>query len=88
MCIAGRLGRTASTISRELARNGGRLGYRAHRADRVAWRRARRPQSSKTGVECDVATKWWRTIRRLVSSAMPPQAKTPTYHLLVAYSPV
>ncbi len=27
--IAGRLGRAASTISRELARNGGRSGYRA-----------------------------------------------------------
>ncbi len=45
--IAGRLGRAGSTVSRELARNGGRVGYRAHRADRVAWQRARRPQSSK-----------------------------------------
>jgi len=45
--IAGRLGRAESTVSRELARNGGRVRYRAHRADRVAWQRARRPQSSK-----------------------------------------
>jgi IS30 family transposase len=30
-----------------LAGNGGRRRYRAHRADREAWRRARRPQSSK-----------------------------------------
>ncbi len=45
--IAGRLGRAASTVSRELARNDGRLRYRAHRADRAAWQRARRPQSCK-----------------------------------------
>jgi len=45
--IAGRLGRAGSTISRELARNGGRVGYRAHRADRTAWQRARRPQACK-----------------------------------------
>ena len=45
--IAGRLGRAGSTISRELGRNGGRHQYRAHRADWVAWQRARRPQSCK-----------------------------------------
>jgi len=45
--IADRLGRARSTISRELARNGGRSRYRAHRADRMAWRRARRPQPCK-----------------------------------------
>jgi IS30 family transposase len=32
--IACRLGRTPSTVSREVARNGGRAGYRACRADR------------------------------------------------------
>jgi len=45
--IADRLGRAPSTISRELARNGGRAGYRAHRADQLAWQRARRPQACK-----------------------------------------
>jgi len=45
--IADRLGRAPSTISRELARNGGRVGYRAHRADQLAWQRARRPQACK-----------------------------------------
>ena len=45
--VAARLGRSPSTISRELARNGGRVGYRAHRADRAALRRARRPKPSK-----------------------------------------
>ncbi len=45
--IAGRLGRAASTVSREVARNGGRGRYRAHRADRAAWERARRPKLCK-----------------------------------------
>ena len=42
--IASRLGRAASTVSREVARNGGRDTYRAHHADRAARQRARRPQ--------------------------------------------
>ncbi|MCJ7780505.1 MAG: IS30 family transposase, partial [Acidimicrobiia bacterium] len=45
--IGRRLGRAPSTICRELARNGGRRRYRAHRADREAWQRARRPQGCK-----------------------------------------
>jgi len=45
--VAVRLGRAPSTVSRELARNGGRHRYRAHHADRAAVRRARRPKPSK-----------------------------------------
>jgi len=45
--VAARLGRASSTISRELARNGGRHRYRAHHADRAALHRARRPKPSK-----------------------------------------
>ena len=45
--VAARLGRAPSTVSRELVRNGGRGRYRAHRADRAALRRARRPKPSK-----------------------------------------
>jgi IS30 family transposase len=45
--IAVRLGRAPSTISRELARHGGRRRYRAGEADRRAWERARRPQRCK-----------------------------------------
>jgi IS30 family transposase len=45
--IAARLGRSASTVSREVARNGGRFRYRAHRADQAAWNRARRPKVCK-----------------------------------------
>jgi IS30 family transposase len=42
--IARRLGRAASTVSREIDRNGGAHGYRAADADARAWQRARRPQ--------------------------------------------
>ena len=42
--IARQLGRAASTISREINRNGGRDGYRATPADAQTWRRACRPQ--------------------------------------------
>jgi IS30 family transposase len=42
--IAARLGRPASTVSREIARNGGRKNYRATKADERAWDQARRPK--------------------------------------------
>ena len=42
--IARRLGRAASSISREIRRNGGRHNYRAAEADGRAWRYACRPQ--------------------------------------------
>jgi hypothetical protein len=42
--IATRLGRSASTVSREVGRNGGRKDYRAAMADEKAWERARRPK--------------------------------------------
>ena len=46
--IARRLGRAPSTVCRELARHGGRAGYRAAGADAAAWQRARRPQALQT----------------------------------------
>jgi len=45
--IATRLGRAASTVSREVASNGPRDTYRAWRAEATAARRARRPKASK-----------------------------------------
>ena len=45
--IAKKLGRAASTISRELERNGDRESYRACQADQAAWERAHRPQPCK-----------------------------------------
>ena len=45
--IASSLGRAPSTVSRELRRNGGRRRYRANRADKAAWERAKRPKTCK-----------------------------------------
>jgi IS30 family transposase len=47
--IAARLGRSASTISRELARNADPRtgGYQPERAHRLAWERQRRPKPSR-----------------------------------------
>jgi transposase, IS30 family len=45
--IAADLGRAASTVSRELRRNGGNERYRAATADRRAWDRALRPKRCK-----------------------------------------
>lgn len=42
--IAANLGRAASTVSREIERNGGRLKYRAYEADAAAFERALRPK--------------------------------------------
>ena len=49
--IAERLGRAPSTVSRELARNGGRHRYRAQAADAAAFRRGQRPKRAKLVVE-------------------------------------
>lgn len=45
--IAARLGRAASSVSREIARNGGAAKYRAAAADAAAFDRGRRPKESK-----------------------------------------
>ncbi|MGZ0247128.1 MAG: IS30 family transposase [Alphaproteobacteria bacterium] len=46
-CIARRLERSASTISREVKRNGGADHYRAVQSDQAAWDRALRPRLCK-----------------------------------------
>ncbi|HEY6282173.1 MAG TPA: IS30 family transposase [Burkholderiales bacterium] len=45
--IARRLGRSPSTVSREVSRNGGCSAYRASEADTRAWERARRPKTCR-----------------------------------------
>jgi IS30 family transposase len=45
--VAARLGRSPSTISREIRRNGGPMHYRAAEADDAAWDRALRPKVCK-----------------------------------------
>jgi IS30 family transposase len=53
--IALRLGRSPSTISREIKRNGGCEGYRASQADEATWDRARRPKRCKLGENRELA---------------------------------
>jgi IS30 family transposase len=45
--IAALLERAPSTVSREIARNGGGRSYRASHAEQAAWERARRPKTCK-----------------------------------------
>jgi len=64
--IAARLERAPSTVSRELARNGGRHRYRAQAADAAAFGRAQRPKPGKlvteprlrAVVEAKLALRW------------------------------
>ena len=45
--IASQLGRSPSTVSREIQRNGGYASYRASSAEDAAWQRALRPKACK-----------------------------------------
>lgn len=60
--IAARLARFASTVSREVNRNGGRAKYRAASADERAWAEAKRPKA------CLLATN--KKLRRVVSEKL------------------
>jgi IS30 family transposase len=53
--IAEQLGRSPSTISREIQRNGGYAAYRAHQADQAAWDRACRPKTCKLAEKPELA---------------------------------
>ncbi len=48
--VARSIRRAPSTVSREIARNGGRARYRASAADQKAWDRARRPKRCRLAV--------------------------------------
>jgi len=52
--IAAGLGRPASTVMREVTRNGGRKAYRAHVADAAARQRARRPKPAKLATDTEL----------------------------------
>ncbi len=67
--IARRLGRAPSTISREVAHNGGRASYRALRADRGAWQRAERPKPAKLATCPRLA----REVERLLEKRFSPR---------------
>jgi IS30 family transposase/DNA-binding CsgD family transcriptional regulator len=64
--IAQRLGRAPATVSREVARNGGRRCYRAQTADAAADRRARRPKAAKLVLQPRGCVRWWRPSWRCV----------------------
>ena len=59
--IAAEITRSPSTVSREIARHGGSLRYRASEADSAAWEQARRPKRCKLatnyGLQLIVASK-------------------------------
>ena len=59
------VGRSPSTVSREINRNGGYDRYRAARAEKRAWVRGRRPKS------CKLATRRW--LRRIVARKLRSQ---------------
>src|SRR5215470_2820472 len=67
--IAKRLGKAVSTVSREVAANGGRGGYRAWRAHQRAREQARRPKPCKLAMPRLAAqvsswlTEWWSPVQ-------------------------
>lgn len=63
--IAQQLGRSVSTVSREVARHGGRDQYRASTADEAAWEQAKRPKV------CHLATS--PALRQLVAEKLALQ---------------
>jgi IS30 family transposase len=67
--IATRLGRSPSTVAREVASAGGRNPYRAWRANERARRRARRPKSAKLAA----SPRLRREVQRLLGLRWSPQ---------------
>src|SRR6516162_4028059 len=68
--IAQGLGRAASTVSREIRRNGGRQAYRANRADRRARERALRPKPCRLALYSELR---WRVAQKLALQWSPQQ---------------
>jgi IS30 family transposase len=68
--IAREIGRSPSTVSREIRRNLGSQGYRARRADRLAWERALRPKPCRLALHRQLR---WRVAQRLALQWSPEQ---------------
>jgi IS30 family transposase len=67
--IAGSLGRSPSTVSREIRRNGGPVRYRAAGADKRAWAVARRPKACKLATDPRLC----RTVARKLERNWSPE---------------
>lgn len=65
--VAAQLGRSPSTVSREVNRNGGRDRYRAAEAEEAAWSRALRPKRCKLAGQPDLARRVAEKLRLLWS---------------------
>ena len=68
--IAQGLGRAPSTVSREIRRNGGLLGYRANQADRRTWERALRPKPCRLALHRELR---WCVAQKLALQWSPEQ---------------
>lgn len=68
--IAVRIGRSASTVSREVARNHGRGSYRAGNAEQAALNRGRRPKPAKLTIHSRL---WAEVVARLEANWSPQQ---------------
>ena len=68
--IAQRLGRSPSTVSREIRRNGGCSAYRASEAETSAWERALRPKSCRLARHSELR---WRVAQKLALQWSPEQ---------------
>jgi IS30 family transposase len=68
--IAQGLGRSPSTVSREIKRNGGCNAYRASEADRCAWERALRPKPCRLARHAGLR---WRVAQKLALQWSPEQ---------------
>lgn len=68
--IAARLGRSPSTVSREVRRHGGRSAYRATEADARAWERALRPKPCRLASHPELR---WRVAQKLALDWSPEQ---------------
>ncbi len=88
-CIARRLGRSPSTVSREVTGNGGRRWYRAGLGHQASRRRAHRPKPSKLGtyplLRAVVEEKlelWWSPLQisRWLESAYPDDEEMRVSH--------
>ena len=67
--IAAQLGRSPSTVSREIARNGGYDDYRASLAEQAAWDRAQRPKRCKLACSKPLS----RVVAKKLQSQWSPQ---------------